>query len=287
MARILPFYIPLAILVFTLPAAVCCSQETDETPKSLNDPLTEEEKAITTDTYVPPDQIVRKAFEAPPNSKQLSSRLVWIDREKQRVYADGFVTMRDGPLEMFACPVGTKEHEAIVATISKSSELHTALLAIGAQPGTPVSYVPNFVPATGQRIRVWICYYDKDSQFKAVDARRWVQKNGTNKQMDSDWVFAGSGFWKDPSNGREYYRADSGDMICVSNFSTAMLDIPVASSADASNLLYIPFTERIPERGTPVRLVFVPIPIPNDQPEPASKVDASKPPTKAILPKKK
>ncbi|MGB0597950.1 MAG: YdjY domain-containing protein [Rubripirellula sp.] len=287
MARILPFYIPLAILVFALPATVCCSQETDETPKSLNDPLTEEEKAITTDTYVPPDQMVRKAFEAPPNAKQLSSRLVWIDREKQRVYADGFVTMRDGPLEMFACPVGTKEHEAIVATISKSSELHTALLAIGAQPGTPVSYLPNFVPATGQRIRVWICYYDKDGQFKAVDARRWVQKNGTDKQMDSDWVFAGSGFWKDPSNGREYYRADSGDMICVSNFSTAMLDIPVASSADANNLLYIPFTKRIPERGTPVRLVFVPIPIPNDQPETASKVDASKPPTKVILPKKK
>ncbi|MEE2938259.1 MAG: YdjY domain-containing protein, partial [Planctomycetota bacterium] len=265
----------------------CYSQETDETPKSLNDPLTEEEKAITTDTYVPPDQIVRKEFEAPPNAKQLSSRLVWIDREKQRVYADGFVTMRDGPLEMFACPIGTKEHEAIVATISKSSELHTALLAIGAQPGTPVSYVPNFVPATGQRIRVWICYYDKDGQFKAVDARRWVQKNGTEKQLDSDWVFAGSGFWKDPSNGREYYRADSGDMICVSNFSTAMLDIPVASSADASSLLYIPFTKRIPERGTPVRLVFVPIPIPSDQPGTVSKVDASKPPTKVILPKQK
>ena len=41
--------------------------------------------------------------------------------------------MREGPLEMFACPSGTKEHESVVAVLSKSREIHAALLAIGAQ----------------------------------------------------------------------------------------------------------------------------------------------------------
>ncbi len=93
-------------------------------------------------------------------------------------------------------------------------------------------------------------------------------------------------FWKDPSNGREYYRADSGDMICVSNFSSAMLDVPIASSAESDQLQYVPFSERIPRVGTPVRLVLVPIPIPTGQPEEKSKVDPDKPPGEEILPLK-
>ena len=84
--------------------------------------------------------------------------------------------------------------------------------------------------------------------------------------MKPDWVFGGSGFWKDESTGREFYRADSGDMICVSNFSSAMLDVPIASSAEANELEYVPYTSRIPKRGTPVRLVLVPIPMTTDQP---------------------
>jgi len=271
-------------LCITLP---CLGQDDDgDKKRSLNDPLTEQEQALPVDNYVSPDKIVQDAFSAPPEAKQLSKRRVWIDRRKHRVYVDGYVTMRDGPLEMFACPLGTKEHESIVATLAKSSEVHTALLAIGAQPGTPVSYVPKFVPATGQRIRVWVCYRDENGKYQAIDARKWVQRNGTTKSMDTDWVFAGSGFWKDPSDGREYYRADSGDMICVSNFSTAMMDVPIASSADADDLQYIPFTKRIPERGTAVRLVLVPIPIPSDDPQKVVKADVKTPPGEEILPKK-
>jgi hypothetical protein len=65
-----------------------------------------------------------------------------------------------------------------------------------------------------------------------------------------------------------------------------MLDVPIASSAEADQLQYIPFSERIPQVGTPVRLVLVPIPIPTGQPGEKSKVDADKPPTKEILPVK-
>ena len=104
--------------------------------------------------------------------------------------------------------------------------------------------------------------------------------------MEPDWVFAGSGFWKDPTDGREYYRADSGDMICVSNFNSAMMDVPIASSAEASDLQFIPFTDRIPPQGTPLRLVLVPIPLPSDKPVTEPQPDTKTPPTEAILPRK-
>ena len=43
---------------------------------------------------------------------------------------------------------------------------------------------------------------------------------------------------------------------CVSNFPTAMLDLPIASSQANEALLFETFTERIPPRGTPVELIF-------------------------------
>ncbi|QDT04423.1 hypothetical protein K227x_28140 [Rubripirellula lacrimiformis] len=249
---------------------------------SISDPLTEEEQKSPLDEYVGPDEIAAKAFAPPPGAKSLSSRNLWVDRKASRVYIDGYVAMNDGPLEMFACPTGTKEHESVVATIAHSAEVHAALLAVGAMPGTTVRFLPRYVPATGQRIRVWVCYRDKQNQFKVVDARNWIRKTGTNDTMSVDWVFAGSGMWKDPSSGREYYRADSGDMICVSNFATAMMDVPVASSAEASELEYSPLTKAIPERGTPVRLVLMPIPLPTD--ENNGKTEEVAKPTEDILP---
>jgi hypothetical protein len=71
-------------------------------------------------------------------------------------------------------------------------------------------------------------------------------------------VFAGSGFYKDPETGREYYMAEVGDFICVSNFSTAMLDIPVESSEANEGLLFEANPEKVPRLGTPVRLVLKP-----------------------------
>jgi hypothetical protein len=44
----------------------------------------------------------------------------------------------------------------------------------------------------------------------------------------------------------------------VSNFSTAMLDIPVESSPENTELSFEAFTKRIPPLGAPVRLVLKP-----------------------------
>jgi hypothetical protein len=53
--------------------------------------------------------------------------------------------------------------------------------------------------------------------------------------------------------------ANDGDLICVANFESAMLDIPVNSPASDDHRAFIANTERIPPLGTPVRVILEPV----------------------------
>ncbi|MCH7753325.1 MAG: hypothetical protein IH898_14380 [Planctomycetes bacterium] len=182
----------------------------------------------------------------------------WIDAERGVVLVDGYVSLREGMLEMFACPAGTKEHESVVAVYSWAQVVHAALLAVGAETGTPVQFDPEFQPPTGTQIDIEVRWLDEAGKWQSAKAQDWVKDVFTGKPMAHPWVFAGSGFWKDEETGQEHYMAEAGDFICVSNFSTATLDIPVESSQVNEGLLFEAFTEKIPPLGTPVRLVLKP-----------------------------
>ncbi|TWU20899.1 YdjY domain-containing protein [Bythopirellula polymerisocia] len=184
--------------------------------------------------------------------------VLWIDAKKKKVYVDGYVSLREGMLEMFACPVGTKEHESVVAVFSRAQTIHAALLAVGAKVGHPVSFRPKFRPAAGTEIDIEVRWQDDNGKWQTARAQDWVKDIKTGKPMSQPWVFAGSGFWKDEETGREYYQAEAGDLICVSNFSTATLDIPIESSQANDGLVFEANTNQIPPLATPVRLVLTP-----------------------------
>lgn len=184
--------------------------------------------------------------------------VIWVDAKQKLVYVDGYVSLRRGVLEMFACPVGTKEHESVVAVFSRAQTIHAALLAVGAVPGHPARFRPDFKPPTGTEIEIEARWQRKDGSWQSIRAQEWVRDIQTGKPMTHPWVFAGSGFYKDEETGREYYKAEGGDLVCVSNFSTATLDIPVESSQMNDGLLFETNTARIPRLATPVRLVFHP-----------------------------
>jgi len=57
---------------------------------------------------------------------------VWIDNENKQVVMLGEICQTNVPLEMFACPRGTKEHESIVEVPTESYIVHSGLLAGGA-----------------------------------------------------------------------------------------------------------------------------------------------------------
>jgi hypothetical protein len=136
--------------------------------------------------------------------------------------------------------------------------VHTGLLAVGAVPGRAVQFDPQYRAAEGPIIDIYVLWRDANGEKRSVRAQEWVRNTKTEKQMDQDWVFAGSGFWTDEETGKKHYYAEQGDLICVSNFATAMLDVPIASSQSADQLMFEAFTERVPPKGTKVRLVLIP-----------------------------
>jgi uncharacterized low-complexity protein len=182
---------------------------------------------------------------------------VYVHAERKMVAVDGRVCLNRGPLEMFACPQKTKEHESIVAVNSDAMTVHAALLAIGAKSGNPVSFNPDYKPATGSRIDIQVLWTDKKTgQRQQVPAQQWIRHSRTKKQLEYNWVFGGSSFFLDEETKKQIYQAESGDLVCVSNFPTATLDLPVESSQANADLEFEAFSERIPPVGTPVRLVF-------------------------------
>jgi hypothetical protein len=144
-----------------------------------------------------------------------------------------------------------------VSVHSKAQTVHAALLAVGITPGTPVEFQPKYKPATGPAVEVTAIWQDaKTRKFRKVRAQQWVRHVKSQTAMSEDWVFAGSSFWKDPDSGEEFYQAEGGELICVSNFGTATMDLPVASPQGNEDLFFDAFTENIPPLGTPVWLVL-------------------------------
>ena len=202
--------------------------------------------------------IVEKALLDPPDCKKmLADGRIWIHRDEQAVIVDGYVCQRNAPLEMFACPIGTKEHESIVAVFAKSRFVHASLLAVGGSPGKPVAFEPKFTPASGTTVRVYALWHDEKGETQAILAQNWIRQTGTKKPMLWDWVFAGSKIYKDPDTGKEKYLGDGGELVCVANFMTSTLDVAVKSDAANSGLVFDAFSDRIPKRETPVRLALV------------------------------
>jgi hypothetical protein len=195
----------------------------------------------------------------PKDAQRLDPVLpVWLDMNEKAVLVDGQICLREGMLEMFACTRNTKEHESIVSANTKAKIVHAGLLRLGAESGTPVQFRPTYKPPTGTEIDVLVRWVDEKGKPHEVRAQDWIKDMKTGKPMTYPFVFAGSYFLKDPDTGREHYAAEGGDFVCVSNFGTAMLDIPAKSSQSNEELEFQTITEKIPPLGAPVRLVFKP-----------------------------
>jgi hypothetical protein len=188
-------------------------------------------------------------------------RNVWFDPKERRAILRARVVLRDGVLEHLMCVKGTKEHEAILATDAWPRIIHATLLLTGAEKGRPVSFAPKFEPPSGSPIGIEL-RWRQDGQLLRADARQWVWDGKTKAPLTIDWVFAGSIEYVDQITKKPAYAADDGDLITVANFASAILDLPIASSADDADRMFTANTKRIPPIGTEVFVVLGPRPEP-------------------------
>jgi hypothetical protein len=193
-------------------------------------------------------------------------RNVWlvIEGDKRKVMVQAEVCLREGMLEHLMCRQRTKEHEAVLSAEVDARDIHKALIVAKAAPGRTVQFKEDgtVVPPTGTLIKVTLTYKDKDkNKTVTVPGRDWVRDFKTKKSLEVDWVFAGSQFLDNPleKDKPPLYAANGGDIICVSNFEGAMLDLPINSSKNNAELEFEAFTERIPPIGTAVTVVLEPV----------------------------
>jgi hypothetical protein len=196
------------------------------------------------------------ALKADPAWKELE-RSLWFDRKARRLIVRARVVLREGVLEHLVCLKGTKEHEAILATDASPRQIHAGLLLTGAEPGHPVRFVPQFEPPTGTPIAIEVIWR-QDGTTHTSDVRQWVKDEKTKRPLAIDWVFAGSELFVDPVTKKTLYAADDGDLITVANFGGAILDLPIASSANDAERVFSTNTEKIPALGTEVFLSLGP-----------------------------
>lgn len=212
----------------------------------------------------PPQRERRKPMAPPPEAEGLvrvtPDHDVWLDGKNKRIVLGGKVVLRQGPLELFCTLAEQKEHEAILSVLTEAYFVHAALVSFGFDPGHPVQFRPEYKAAEGPEIEVTVYWTDENGKRQSARGQDWVREAKSGKALEYPWVFGGSGLWRDQDTGQTHYLAEGGDFICVSNFPSAMIDLPIRSTDTNASLLYEAFTERIPPRGTEVAIVLTPKP---------------------------
>jgi hypothetical protein len=183
-----------------------------------------------------------------------------VQGEERRVIVAGEVCLREGQLEGLLTKKNTKEHEYILTAEVDARHIHAALEAAGAKAGSPVQFQPKYVAASGTTVKITL-RYKKDGKVVSVPAQEWVRDVKTQKDLDVDWVFGGSKLFPDPEDTQKppIYLANQGDLVCVCNMDTAMLDLPISSTKTLANRAYEANSDRVPAVGTKVEIVFEPV----------------------------
>jgi hypothetical protein len=181
--------------------------------------------------------------------------------DQRRVLVETTVCLRQGQLEGLLTRKQTKEHEYILAVDCDARHIHAALLGARAKPGSPVKFEPKYEPATGSAIKITLQYEEK-GKLVSVPASKWIRNTKTKKDLDVNWVFAGSQLAIDPNDKQKppMYLANHGDIICVCNIEDAMLDLPVQSTKSFDDRVWEANTDRIPALDTKVTMILEPIP---------------------------
>ena len=116
---------------------------------------------------------------APDESNELKplnkSKTVLLDAKGKRLLLQSEVVLREGLLEMLVCLKQSKEHESILSVDTQAKIVHAGLLALGAKPGSPVRWQPEFQSATGQQIDIFFTWVDEDGKLHRDPAQSWVR----------------------------------------------------------------------------------------------------------------
>lgn len=201
------------------------------------------------------DEVVPK-----PKLVKVGPNVVLEVGKSKRVVVAAEVCLTKGPLEGLLTRKGKKEHEYVMAADVDARHVHAALELAGAEAGSPAVFDPKYKAAHGTAVKISL-RYEKDKKAVTVPAGHFVRHHKTKKALDQDWVFGGSRLLEDENDpkAKPFYLANHGDLVCVVNMTSAMLDLPVASAKAFMDRQWEADSDRIPKDGTKVDVIFEPV----------------------------
>lgn len=185
----------------------------------------------------------------PPKGQKLKITLKWDDKEGKAQEANAKEWIRTATRRYFVENLETLPASVV---IPEDSELRY---------DQKFKELAWFGPMSKEQRDKLLKMSDDKAYQKAVKS---IYDRSQPRGMNADWIFTGSGFYVEtegPDKGKRYYKAEGGEVICVANFPSAMIDVNQEStSSGESNLLYEAWTEKIPPLGTPVTVEISPLP---------------------------
>lgn len=180
---------------------------------------------------------------------------VTIDWRFPLVELEARVVLRAGPLELLACSPRTREHESILQIPARPLHIFQACGLIGLQPGAPVHYDAandRWIAPTGQPLTLRVLgSFEFGDVTLPVEAWMTSLKEPGREIRTIPWVFAGSRVVEGGAFGAD----EDGTIVCVVDFSSALITIGELHSAD-DELLWLGADPRyVPKEGTRCRLL--------------------------------
>ena len=190
---------------------------------------------------------------------------VKIDLKNKSVDLEGHVVLREGKwLELFACKPKSREHESILTINALPSHVHLALIMIGMEPGSPLSWREKdgnveSIPPRGPGVNITLVT-KVDGKEVEVPASSWVLNQKSNKVIvDQPWMFVGSR--TEIVQGKSVYYGDvNGSIISLVNFGDDVLVRETPLTNDNDDSTFGANTAAIPPIGTPVTVRLRPAP---------------------------
>lgn len=166
-------------------------------------------------------------------------------------------------IELFVCSWDSREHESLVVTRVKPSDVHAALLVAGGEPGEPASFDRAGgelvrTPARGTGVTVEFVWREGEDE-RVAPPEAWVRHVETGETLaGAGFVFAGSAV-----EGGRYIADEEGTLVSLVVFErraggrsvgieTVAYATPISAEASVDETVWVADAEAMPPAGTPV-----------------------------------
>lgn len=235
----------------------------------------------------PPKTEDAPRVEEPAPTKPVESRFIQpfpdvrVNLATREVQFAAIVCLNEGWLEQIVCSPNTREHETLMVTEVRPSNLHAAMLLAKYEAGTPGRWKYeddrySVVPPTGTAVQVLVRYTNAEGEVVEHPVHRWVRDHrGESEFPDRPWVFGGSRLAPNPESmgPGEHYVADmTGSVIGLVTFGDELLGWRqvLSDQAAVSEPEWEANGRAMPPIRTPVTVILRPVESGDDAPSGSS-----------------